>query len=409
MYLDINLNMNELEKEEYHDKFSDFYVYIGVLGSGSFGKVIHAIDRLTGEEVAVKVIEKKTVKRSKIIKLKKEAEILGSLDHPNIVKFIHLKETDKRIFLAMELVIRGSLQQYLKSNRLTEVQAASIMKGVLKAVEYIHSKNIIHRDIKPENILIPSFKDFSLIKLADFGLSTQFEHYLSQYTETGQCGTLKYMAPEQTSQKFYSKPVDIWSCGIIVYVLITRKHPLTNSNETSASYILKLSNPQWQFPENFSEPARDLFLKLVKMAPLERYTASEALSHPWVSRQGTKPPLTSFEKFKKYGEHLKLKGIIFPIFFMCTVGLEKLQLLENKVEDFIKKPPIPSGPKIKIFNNSHRFLTTPGPDSNTSNPLKKPKSPRIEQNLLRKLTPKEFIRRKSNLRPASKSFQRTLK
>ena len=201
--------MNELDKNDYNDKFSDFYIYITTLGSGSFGKVIHAIDRLTGEEIAVKVIEKKTVKQGRIAELKKEAEILESLDHPNIVKFIHLKETDKRIFLAMELVIGGNLQQFIQSQKLTDLQASQVMKGVLRAVNYMHSKNVIHRDIKPENILVTSVKDLSLIKVADFGLSAQFDQSLKHHMENENCGTLKYMAPEQTAKKFYSRPVDI--------------------------------------------------------------------------------------------------------------------------------------------------------------------------------------------------------
>lgn len=201
--------MNELDKEDYIDKFSDFYIFISILGAGSFGKVVHAIDRLTGEEVAVKVIEKKTVKQGKIAELKKEAEILASMDHPNIVKFIHLKETTKRIFLVMELVTGGNLQSFMASKKLTEVQASSIMRGVLKAVNYMHSKNIIHRDLKPENILLTSLKDLSLIKVADFGLSAQFDQSLKQCIESDHCGTLKYMAPEQTAKKFYSRPVDI--------------------------------------------------------------------------------------------------------------------------------------------------------------------------------------------------------
>ena len=201
--------MNELDKNDYNDKFSDFYIYIATLGAGSFGKVVHAIDRSTGEEIAVKVIEKKTVKQGRIAELKKEAEILESLNHPNIVKFIHLKETDKRIFLAMELVTGGSLQQFIQTEKLTDFQASQVMKGLLKAVNYMHSKNIIHRDIKPENILVTSYKDLSLIKVADFGLSAQFDQSSRHYMENENCGTLKYMAPEQTAKKFYSRPVDV--------------------------------------------------------------------------------------------------------------------------------------------------------------------------------------------------------
>lgn len=398
--------MNELDKDDHNDKFSDFYVFIALLGSGSFGKVVHAIDLQTGEEVAVKVIEKKTVKQGRISELKKEAEILGSLDHPNIIKFIHLKETDKRIFLVMELVLGGTLQQFIQTRRLSDLQASQVMRGLLRAVSYMHSKNIIHRDIKPENILVPSYKDLSLIKVADFGLSAQFDQNMREHMESDHCGTLKYMAPEQTAKKFYNRPVDIWSCGIIMYTLITSKHPLVRSKETSESYTLKLKNPQWKFPEKFSELAKNLFLRLVEMIPLERYSASQALSHPWISRQDTKAPLTTFEKFKIYGEHLKLKGIVFPIFFACAVGLKEIQILEVKTEEILKKPPLPSPVKQRAKNDFHRNVNTPTPEVSFIKRINRLSSPGKNENILRKFTPKEFIRRKTKLRPKTTSFEK---
>ena len=159
--------MHKFDKGEGSKKFSDSYIYLSTLGSGSFGKVVQAIDRVSGQEVAIKIIRKKSFKYNKIMQIKKEAEILASLNHPNIVRFISLNETQKRIFLVMELVLKGNLKQYLKNNRLNDLQASQIMLGVLRAVDYTHNKNVIHRDIKPENILIPSFKDFSQVKLAD--------------------------------------------------------------------------------------------------------------------------------------------------------------------------------------------------------------------------------------------------
>src|SRR5574343_596948 len=124
--------MTEFDKGDYTDKFSDYYVYISTLGSGSFGKVVHALDRQSGEEVAVKIIKKKTVKAGKIAELKKEAEILSSLDHPNIVRFIHVKETQTRIFLVMELIYGGNLNQLIQSTKLSDLQVSQIMSGVLR-------------------------------------------------------------------------------------------------------------------------------------------------------------------------------------------------------------------------------------------------------------------------------------
>lgn len=400
--------MSEIDKDDYSDKFSDFYLFIKYLGSGSFGKVVHAIDRSTGSEVAVKVIDKHTVKQGKISELRKEAEILSSLDHKNIVKFIHLKETSKRIFLVMELVRGGDLQEYLQNHKLTELEASQIMTGVLRAVEYMHSKNVIHRDIKPENILLDSTKDLTSVKVTDFGLSSQFDKINENYTEIDNCGTLKYMAPEQTGHKFYSQPVDIWSCGITMFTLITSVHPLASPNETKQSYLKKLSNPIWKFPANFSQSARSLYLKLVEMVPIDRYTASQALSHPWILRQEVKPPLTSFEKFKIYGEHLKLKGIVFPMFFCSVAASSLIEEFEVKKEENRAKPPLHSPVKKKEKRSMlKRGMTTPSPEISFAKRINRINSPVGCSSISRKLTPKEFIKRKAYVMKKAKSFEKT--
>lgn len=370
--------MNEFDKGDYTDKFSDFYIYIATLGSGSFGKVVHALDRQTGLEVAVKVINKKTVKPGKILELKKEAEILSALNHPNIVKFIHLKETEKRLFLVMELVYGGNLSEFIQSTKLTDSQAAQIMHGVLKAVEYMHNQNVIHRDIKPQNILISSKKNLSQVKLADFGLSSEYD---SHTMENEKCGTLWFMAPEQTGKSFYSRSVDIWSCGILMFVLLSGRHPLGNSKETRTAYLKKLKSPNWKIPDFFTPAAKNLFLKLVEIVPIERYTATQALAHPWILRREGKPPLTSFEKVKIYGELLSMKNIVFPLFFISIVSAGQSCIVESRTEESgigkinpgpvlrvsnnlsqVKRANVNSTPDVSLLKRQNRFLT-PGKSS----------------------------------------------
>ncbi|CAG9328151.1 unnamed protein product [Blepharisma stoltei] len=327
--------MEEFDKGEYHDKFSDFYVYIDTIGSGSFGKVVHAIDKSTGEEVAIKIIEKHNVKQGRVSELKQEAEILSSLNHPNIIKFKHLKETDLRLFIVMEMIYGGNLKQYIQKNQISDLQASQIMKGILQAVVYIHDKNLIHRDIKPENILVPENQDLSAVKIIDFGLSTLYDSRYKHFMENEKCGTLLFMAPEQASSQSYSKTVDIWSCGILLYMILSNNsHPLAKPNEKVSTYLEKLKRPKWHFHQNFSKEAKSLFLKLTEMVPLERYTASQALNHPWILRSGKEIPLTSFEIFKRYGEELKLKGIIYSILFSCIVSNKNHEeAITHKAED----------------------------------------------------------------------------
>ena len=192
-----------------------------------------------------------------------------------------------------------------------------------------------------------------------------------------------------------------------MYTLIAGMHPLEKPNETKNSYIEKLKNPKWKFPNDFSNSAKTLFLKLVEMAPIERYSASQALNHPWILRQEVKTPLTAFEKFKVYGEHLKFKGIIYPIFFTAIVNqlfLSDLCFASNK-EEVHKKPPLPS-PIKKTKKDYVRGMTTPSPDLFIAKRGSRFNSPATGVSISRKLTPKDSIKIKVGLRKKARSFDK---
>ena len=277
--------MHDFDSGDYPERFSDYYRYVKTLGRGAFGTVVQCIDKYSQEEVAVKVITKKRVKPEYIARLRKEADILESLYHPNIIQFKHLKETRTRIFLVTEVVHGKNLKHFLREKVLTEAQAHSILKGILEAVSYIHSRNVIHRDIKPENILIAHSP--LQVKLADFGLSAQHEFRNKEPLETDRCGTLLFMAPEQRFNSHYGKEVDVWSCGLILYMLFSRgKHPIAKRRETFQSYSTRLKSFTWSFPAEFPDPVRELILKMTDPMPLTRYSATQALAHPWVQKVG---------------------------------------------------------------------------------------------------------------------------
>jgi calcium/calmodulin-dependent protein kinase I len=152
------------------------------------------------------------------------------------------------------------------------------------------------------------------LKIADFGLSTQLEH---GDKINDRCGTILYMAPEQAAYKAYGKEVDIWSTGIILYKLLSNgNHPLYSLNEKKESYFTKLKNPIWVFHKGFSDLSRNLFLKLMKISPIERYTASQALAHPWVCPSNTEIPKTYIESMRIYDAELKLRNILYTILFI---------------------------------------------------------------------------------------------
>lgn len=335
--------MEEFDSGDYGDKFSSFFRYYKELGEGSFGKVVKAADKYTGRICAVKIIKKRKLTEEMVNELRKEALVLSELDHPNIVKFINVKESNLRIFIVMEYVRGGTLGAYMKKKKVTEKKARQAMTGLLRAVEYLHNHGIVHRDLKPDNMLISCSHDLSLLKIADFGLSTQLEN---GFKVDDRCGTILYMAPEQAAHKGYSKEVDIWSCGIVLFRLLNKGvHPLYSSNEGKESYFKKVKSPVWVFPKSFPHLAQNLFLKLMKVAPIERYSASQALAHPWISGSHTEIPKTYLESMRIYDAEIKLRSILYTFMFIAISVPQEEPRLPNDV-----KPVESPTPKRKTFS-----------------------------------------------------------
>lgn len=293
-------------KERLMREIGHEFKVISVLGKGAFGTVLECVNLNTHHSVALKVIKKYKLTEKQLLFSIQESELLRSLDHPNIVKFIDLHHTDSFLILEMELLKGKNLADLLSRKKLTETEAAAIMEMILRGVSHLHKVQVLHRDLKPENIMFQDLKQQNL-KITDFGLSTKYtlEERLDQRS-----GTMAYMAPEQVLLKQYSEPVDIWSCGIILYQLLTNSHPLTSKKEDSQSFIKILQNIEWKFPENFPSLAKDLFLRCTRFNPLERYTANLALQHPFITRIKGKIPLSPLEEVRLYQDKFKLKKLI---------------------------------------------------------------------------------------------------
>lgn len=307
--------------------FDEFYEVRSVLGAGAYGKVLHCRSRATGQDCAVKQVSKANAVNLQAVA--SEVQILASLSHPHVVAFRGVHHDHSYIYIEMELLRGGSLTALLAKRRLSEEEAATIMQGVLAAVSYLHKRAVLHRDLKPDNILFAD-ESLSSVKVTDFGLSAKFGQRVYD-TFDDACGTVAFMAPEQVNRTWYSKPVDIWSCGIILYMLVIGHHPLLQPDDSIESYISKLPHPEWTFPPELNPQVRQLFLHMTNNEPIDRYTADQALRHPWVSRIQSEIPKTYFEKVTEYNETSRLKALVGALVGIGAVRYRtqgKVQVLE---------------------------------------------------------------------------------
>lgn len=257
--------------------------------------------------------------------LRQEIDILQDLDHPNIIKYIESFESVNKLIWVLELCKGGTLQELIETQAVTnrsstdgserslsDEDASQIMKNILSAVSYLHNQGIVHRDLKPENILLNKKGDIFDIKLIDFGLTTQYNDAWPLSLLDDHWGTMLYMAPEVAMKHEYSKSIDIWSLGIIMYNLLSGgAHPLHQKGETSEQYKQKLKEERkFTFDSWFSSLAQDLISKMNSYSPMYRYNIGQVLTHPWITRSHeTKVPLTCIEMLNNINSEDKLKKV----------------------------------------------------------------------------------------------------
>ena len=311
--------------------FSSHYKILSFLGEGSYGKVFKAREISTGRVLAVKKIQINN-SLTKYKKTIKEINLLKNLDHPNIVKFYDFFEEEDNIYLMMEFLEGCTLKQYIqKTEVISENNARIIIKQLLTALSYLHyACDICHRDIKPENIMFKEKNDINSLKLLDFGLS--LENFESKnYLEN--CGTLVYMAPELLINNIkYTKGVDVWSVGIILYMLLMKgKNPFYNRGDSKETVIKNIRNNNVIFnndineENNISNMGKDLINKLLKKNPLYRYTIRSALEHPWITlKKFDKIPLTIYDKANIDENVEKIKIFLLVSIFLNYVKKNKL-------------------------------------------------------------------------------------
>ena len=275
---------------------NQLYIRKKILGHGSFGTVYLVKQKELSRYFAMKVIKKTSKNKEEEDNLMNEIEILRKLDHPNILKITDFYPLKTEYNIITEYCQEGELFDEIKAHApFNEVLTSWYMKQILSAVSYCHGMNIIHRDLKPENILIVKRvkSGFHPIKIIDFGTAKVFQKEKSEHLLIG---SAYYIAPEVLSRN-YSELCDLWSCGVIMYILLTGRPPFNGINEDEIMKKIKegnydLSKYPWGI---ISEDAKDLVKGLLQVDPKKRYTAKEALAHKWFESEKIKANKSAYD------------------------------------------------------------------------------------------------------------------
>eukprot|EP01097_Dermamoeba_algensis_P006627 TRINITY_DN412_c0_g1_i8.p1 TRINITY_DN412_c0_g1~~TRINITY_DN412_c0_g1_i8.p1 ORF type:complete len:376 (-),score=98.78 TRINITY_DN412_c0_g1_i8:277-1404(-) len=259
------------------------------IGRGGFSVVVEATRKDSGKKYAVRCIKKSMVEGDDIILLKREISIMKKIDHPNILKLFEVYEEEEDFYLVMELVNGKELfDKIVDRGQYSEKDASNIVKQIVAAIEYLHDKGIAHRDLKPENLLSSGDEEHEIIKIADFGFSKQF----GEEQLVTSCGSPGYVAPEVLTQDSYDKSVDMWSLGVIIYILLCGFPPFYA--DTPPELFKKIMDVKYDFDDpawdNVSEAAKNVIRNLLVKDPQKRWTAQQCLRDSWVQGKtvGTK-------------------------------------------------------------------------------------------------------------------------
>ena len=273
--------LNALKSVSTH--VTDFYELGNMIGKGAYSEVLLARDKNRNELCAVKVLERSDVEHERLID--RELIVLKKLAHPNIVQVIDVFDSSKETFVVMEYLAGGELLDMItQHDHLSERNARHVIKAVLEAVDYLHRNNVVHRDIKPENILCVNRSWPLRVKITDFGLSKILGNNSSNKAMRSQCGTAYYLAPEVIDREKYGKPVDLWACGVVLYVMLAGKFPFYG--DTDEKFMRRLKSGV-RFPErewrSIAPAAKSLIRGLLDPNPATRLHAQQALQHPWIT------------------------------------------------------------------------------------------------------------------------------
>lgn len=291
------------------EKLAQLYDVQEKLGSGSFATVKRCVRLKDKRQFALKIVKKKGMDAKELESLKQEVQILMNLNHPNIVKLYEVFDTSKRMYMVMDLLIGGELfDRIVKKGSFSEAEAASLIKQVTSALIYMHKNGVVHRDLKPENLLFETKSDYSTIKIIDYGLAKVNDDAMRT-----PCGTPGYVAPEILSDKEYGKEVDMWSLGVILYILLCGFPPFYDNSGNLRNLYSQIKKGRFSFPspywDNISDGAKDLIKRLLTVNPKRRYDGDQVLKHPWIQTGQSSEPIQGnyMGQIRKFYYRRKLK------------------------------------------------------------------------------------------------------
>lgn len=368
-----DLVKGQLQKVLGLEFFSHRYEFISLLGTGAFGLVIQVFSKELKQELALKVIAI-AGSRSKLEKwAKSELIIQSKLSHPHIVLLKGYRRSEEYFFLELELIRGGNMLQFMRTPP-PEEMVSGLIKQTVDALEYLHWKGIVHRDIKPENILIEDHGHKKQVKLGDFGISG-VAHPLFHEGFRAECGTEAYKAPEQLARSVYGKAVDMWSLGVLTFMLLqSGRHPFPRGEKSTAEYLVWLKNQSLEWDEDGpSEMARDFVSRLLRFDEFDRYAAYEAKKHPWISNPSNPIPLKFCQKVNIAEAHQALKNTL--------VGLAIIHLSKKATLEQLEVQKAMISPRLQDFSSTfflteHEapiFRTQPSVTSKPPQPEKRPR------------------------------------
>ncbi|XP_065806251.1 calcium/calmodulin-dependent protein kinase type II delta 1 chain isoform X20 [Labrus bergylta] len=322
-------------------RFTDEYQLYEELGKGAFSVVRRCMKISTGQEYAAKIINTKKLSARDHQKLEREARICRLLKHANIVRLHDSISEEGFHYLVFDLVTGGELfEDIVAREYYSEADASHCIQQILESVNHCHMNGIVHRDLKPENLLLASKLKGAAVKLADFGLAIEVQG--DQQAWFGFAGTPGYLSPEVLRKDPYGKPVDMWACGVILYILLVGYPPFWDEDQHRLYQQIKAGaydfpSPEW---DTVTPEAKDLINKMLTINPAKRVTATDALKHPWICQRSTVASMMhrqeTVECLKKFNARRKLKGAILTT-MLATRNFSAKSLL-NKKADGVKEP-----------------------------------------------------------------------